>query len=359
MLAVTSRRHWILLRLLLTLLLPLTSAFKQTAMANGACAVVLDDFFADQNPYRAAGEHYLNGRIPLLEAQLNSAINAKDAVTAAATIKELYHSYTALYRPVEAAWTLRRGHGAEAQAQKIIDSVEKTLSEAQVIAQKPLGGGISETILIDLPGELKGVSKPEAKSGAQNWASHHHHEIATYLVDKMLGIDVTPVTVEATIGGRVGSLQYFIKNASLGGNKSWRLKLLDYLVANLDRHGRNYMTSLGGSAVAIDHGITFGVRGHNGYQIAMNEIMPTKEMWDMAQKITTADLERQLLPLLEAAFESANTSAPEKRNSAQLQELLSGNSRTQFDKFVERFEAWKTYVRDRIDKEGDAAFNAS
>lgn len=90
-------------------------------------------------------------------------------------------------------------------------------------------------------------------------------EVAVYRIDRLLGFDLTPVTVltEVDDDGRTlrGSAMYFVPGATrpheVGAAKPDRLRLFDAIIGNTDRHQNNWLLLDGGRVVAIDHNRAF------------------------------------------------------------------------------------------------------
>lgn len=136
---------------------------------------------------------------------------------------------------------------------------EEILSKREKTSSKELGGGINETIFVELKDDGAGVFKPDSNP------SYYSNERAAYLVDRFLNFGLVPPTTIRTIDGRVGSFQQFIADAQLGMeveggklSKDDRIKLniFDLIISNRDRHGANYLIK-DGKIVAIDHGYSF------------------------------------------------------------------------------------------------------
>lgn len=93
-------------------------------------------------------------------------------------------------------------------------------------------------------------------------------EVATYRIDRELGFGNVPTTVQRTVSGKDGSFQQWVPNASPGWQhmergsvkpnitQLKRMKALDHLIGNLDRHGNNWLVT-GKKPVAIDNGASF------------------------------------------------------------------------------------------------------
>jgi hypothetical protein len=97
---------------------------------------------------------------------------------------------------------------------------------------------------------VKGVSCNE------DWQKSPYNERAAYLVDKMLHLNLVPITVLRLRSGKVVSAQRWIKSTKLKGNKPPILHLFDYLIHNTDRHDGNWLMQ-GNKVWAIDNAYSF------------------------------------------------------------------------------------------------------
>lgn len=134
---------------------------------------------------------------------------------------------------------------------------------------------VSELIEIDTEGaHFLGVFKPVAGEDAtfhnQNGLGHDYpREAASYLVSEHFGFDLVPPTIIRTVNGRLGSLQLFLPpdkyhvgakamltipdekaEAVLSSPDIEALHVFDWITANADRHGDNYMCKVDGNGVA-------------------------------------------------------------------------------------------------------------
>ena len=175
-------------------------------------------------------------------------------------------------------------------------SLEKWLTEnvlANDNAEKIdfLGGGFTTSKLIRYPNQIKGVYKPKP------WEIPHPHtnhlqrlkdsivsdykkEIAAYKIDRLIQLNHVPLTKLVILSDGIGSLQYFIGNATLAHylnevllnsptqSDKWTkpfgrtvlpsyIKFFDWLIDNHDRNIDNYLFLDNGRPVLIDHGWTF------------------------------------------------------------------------------------------------------
>jgi len=145
---------------------------------------------------------------------------------------------------------------------------EKELQEAKALKTSRLGGGVSETYIVEMEGGLKGVFKESS--------NENRNEVASWQVAKLAGMEDIhpPVVFRDDIKGpngklmEKGSLMKFWdgKRASAtdtdkkfdGDDDLHRALGFDYIIGNLDRHDNNWMISNEGKMQLIDHGRAFG-----------------------------------------------------------------------------------------------------
>jgi len=136
--------------------------------------------------------------------------------------------------------------------EEVLSSREKTLS-------KKIGRGVTDSSFVELKDDGKGVFKTEL----------YQNERAAYLIDRFLGINLTPPTTIRNLDGEVGSMQEFIPDAKMlneivtwADYNSFREKhreefmkmwIFDLIIGNTDRYESNFLFS-GDVLYAIDHG---------------------------------------------------------------------------------------------------------
>ena len=166
------------------------------------------------------------------------------------------------------------------------DQLEEFLTNAEVVKIETLGSGVTRPKRVTLErdgvrvrGVFKGVSHNEQRMGntVVEYADHWHNEIAAYRLDRLLDLQVVPVTVEREIDGRRGSLQFWVD-----GLINWRivteqglepgdwcamepqyqlLKVFDALIHNLDRTQENLTFEKSEwILVLIDHSRAFAAK---------------------------------------------------------------------------------------------------
>ena len=157
---------------------------------------------------------------------------------------------------------------------------EKLLQDADVVGQEQLGGKEAVTkpwvLELEIDGEkFRGIWKNplgRMKGFLESWK----WEIAAYRLDKLLGLNMVPVTVEKRFQGDLGSCQLWIedtftlKNQKDEGREKksyevhpWNLSLFkqrawDNLIYNTDRHLNQYLiTYKDFRMLLIDHSRSF------------------------------------------------------------------------------------------------------
>ncbi|MGB5131292.1 MAG: hypothetical protein WBO00_01660, partial [Steroidobacteraceae bacterium] len=124
--------------------------------------------------------------------------------------------------------------------------------------------------------ELRAVFKqlstgPGGREGAQasNESDRYEYELAAYRLDRLLGLDMVPVTVPRTINGRRGVLQFWIDGSINLRNmleqglqpSGWcdsapqynLMNVFDILIHNTDRTQENALFTKDWMLVLIDH----------------------------------------------------------------------------------------------------------
>jgi hypothetical protein len=96
-------------------------------------------------------------------------------------------------------------------------------------------------------------------------------EIAAYELDRLLGLDMVPVTVERRVGGELASVQLWVDGCKLlkdvdqkacprpieWAKQVCRQKVFDNLVANIDRNAGNLLVDDEWNLILIDHSRAF------------------------------------------------------------------------------------------------------
>ncbi len=188
----------------------------------------------------------------------------------------------------EMAWIYRE-HGMERHARHLEEELAARLAhytEEDVRWVEPLSGdaaGITSTVRITFHDGTVAYFKaareyqaldpsvsPEVRAAAA--AVNHRAEIAAHRFDQLLSRDVVPTTVEWEFHGQVGSLQLGmtasaeVPSTAVAIRFERRMRLLDLLMGNPDRHGNNRIWV--GRWAGIDHGLAFDLRPCDGILVS-------------------------------------------------------------------------------------------
>jgi Calcineurin-like phosphoesterase len=200
------------------------------------------------------------------------------------------------------------------------DALERWLTEAEVVSVEKLDAGITHAQRVTLRKddvELRAVFKQVSigfddadRAGTTFDSDRYQDELAAYRLDRLLGLDMVPVTVERTIGGRHGILQFWIdgsmnlrqmleqKLAPSGwcpANPQYNLmNVFDLLIHNTDRTQGNALFTRDWMLVLTDHTRAFGTDSKEPVLLYRNpvELPPA-----LAQRLAALDR-----PTLDAAL---------------------------------------------------------
>jgi hypothetical protein len=154
------------------------------------------------------------------------------------------------------------------------DEYERYLETAHVdrVADVPIGVTKPKRAFFT-PGGLaeSGIVKHLPMGVRAGFWEAYKSEIAAYQLDRLLGLDMVPVTVERRVDGELGSVQLWIMGAKVlkDVNQSacpkpleWakqvcRQRVFDNLIANIDRNAGNLLVDDDWNLILIDHSRAF------------------------------------------------------------------------------------------------------
>ena len=165
------------------------------------------------------------------------------------------------------------------------EALELFLREAEIVGMEDLPTGITKPTRvtlrkdgIELRAAFKQVSDTVGDRQTQfDLADRFEFEVAAYKLDRLLGLDMVPVSVERKVGKRKGVLQFWIENSTnvrtlLEQKKKppegWcdtspqyaLMNVFDVLIHNTDRTQENALWTKDGMLVLIDHSRAFATQ---------------------------------------------------------------------------------------------------
>lgn len=149
--------------------------------------------------------------------------------------------------------------------------VERLLEQAELASLKALYHGSNHCFLATLDAGSLGCSLAVYKPARGEYPLYdfpagtlYRREVASWLINKMLGWNLIPPTVVAEGKYGTGSLQLFIEGHDEGEvdvDELRRLALLDIVLNNADRKPEHLIVGDEGKLWGIDHGLTFHTQG--------------------------------------------------------------------------------------------------
>ncbi len=170
--------------------------------------------------------------------------------------------------------------------------LERFLAEAEVVARRPLGTGVtlSHRLTLTLDGTthqavwktidlFRPLQRFEQGPPELGFRDSYRNEVAAYELDKLLDLGLVPVTVERRLGGERGSLQLWIEDAMteadrrLGGHrppdgKAWsdqvaRARIFHQLVFDADyKNASNLLIDPDFKLWVVDNSRAFRTQSH-------------------------------------------------------------------------------------------------
>lgn len=216
-------------------------------------------------------------------------------------------------------WQLR-SEGLIAEADKVEAFLANRLRRGQIKSIKRLGGGHSDSFIVEFEEGGFGVFKPGQYTKTQ--LTDEGAETAAHIMDRLLNLNMTPVTVVRDISpneiagmpkeiadiirGKRGSMQFFMVQAkpasmALYGKKGPKIRLFDYIIDNYDRRPENYLISkMNGQSIAIDHSLSFSpYLDYQPTEIIIQELLGNPDTLKRMRGLSKPILERELGPYLE------------------------------------------------------------
>ena len=133
--------------------------------------------------------------------------------------------------------------------------------------------GVRHSAVFKTIDERKGGVTQLQRSSEMNFQDSWQLEVAGYIVDRIIGLRMVPATVERSLSGKTGSLQWWVQSAMSEGERrerkvtppdeeAWnrtyqKMALFDQLIFNVDRHLNNLLVTQDFDLRLIDHSRSF------------------------------------------------------------------------------------------------------
>jgi hypothetical protein len=159
------------------------------------------------------------------------------------------------------------------------------------------------------PGGIAGsAALKHLQSGLQSgyWESYKS-EIAAYKLDRILGLNMVPPTVERRVGADLASMQLWVEDCKLlkdvdqkaspdkdaWAKQVWRQRTFDNLIANIDRNAGNLLVDDHWNLILIDHSRAFAT---NGMPFMKEMTRIDRAFYERLKALDEATLMRELKP---------------------------------------------------------------
>jgi tetratricopeptide (TPR) repeat protein len=167
---------------------------------------------------------------------------------------------------------------------------EELLRSAEIVSTEDIGMGANHPKVLYLKRreiDLKAMWRPLASRSSSSERSNLN--VAAYELDKMLGLNMVPPTVERTVDGLPGSLQLWVYGCKAlsevkdqpPDTHGWNLemsraKTFDYIIANRDRNLGNILIDPSWGLVLIDHDLAFSEIGYRIQPVRFDRVLIEK-----------------------------------------------------------------------------------
>lgn len=184
--------------------------------------------------------------------------------------------------------------------------LELKLSQGEILLpSEPVGIGKFGAHFVKYKDGIEGVWKANRKTTILETALS---EVAAFRIDRYLGLNKVPVTVEKNLNNTKGTVQYRLRNLKKlpeGKHYLWfpdELGFFDYLISNGDRLPDNILLTVDGHPVAIDNGLGFipgnGVEAFNRFQFLVKRFIRMLEIQKEVEarlEIETQEVQKKIL----------------------------------------------------------------
>jgi hypothetical protein len=150
---------------------------------------------------------------------------------------------------------------------------EQRLRSAEIEGFEDVGEGVTNPKKVTLKqGDtvFYAIHKPLKRGRQKGYWESYQAEVAAYILDKLLGLDMVPPTVVRRVDGELGSLQLWVDGCDTYkrlepkvpqtpefSQQISRMKMFDNLIHNDDRNAGNFLLDEAWNVILIDHSRAF------------------------------------------------------------------------------------------------------
>ncbi|MFC2171558.1 hypothetical protein ACFLU6_02880 [Acidobacteriota bacterium] len=191
---------------------------------------------------------------------------------------------------------------------------EERLKTAEVVKVKDIGQGVTNPKKVTLQYDgrtFHAVFKPIEPGRQRGFWESYEAEVAAYELDKLLGLDMVPPTIERKVDKHFGSLQLWVYDCKLykevqdktprtmaWSNQISRMKIFDNLVDNRDRNAGNFMVDEAWKIVLIDHSRAFMTRKGLAKKPAQQPVRYDRRLMEKLEALDKETLDSRMKGLL-------------------------------------------------------------
>ncbi|MBI1874540.1 MAG: hypothetical protein HYS05_11760 [Acidobacteria bacterium] len=183
-------------------------------------------------------------------------------------------------------------------------TVEEFLRTAKIVKVDEVGMGVTKPkhAYFAPAGVVASASWKPIRPGRYNgyWESYKS-EIAAYELDKLLGMDMVPPTVERRVDGELGAASVWVapvrmfkigeSSHDIPNRANWdrqvrKMKVFDNLIHNPDRNAGNLLIDPAGNLILIDHSRAF----ESFRELVVKIDRVDRDLWTRIDALTPAEI---------------------------------------------------------------------
>jgi hypothetical protein len=188
------------------------------------------------------------------------------------------------------------------------------LETAEIVSVEEIGMGVTKPWRVDLRNgseRFSAVHKPIKRGRTKGFWESYEAEVAAYVMDRLLGLDMVPPTMVRRVKSNLGSLQLWVDDCHLYAEVedntprsvewSWqlsRMKMFDVLIHNTDRNAQNFLVDQDFHIILIDHSRAFTT---DKGMLKKKDKLPVafdRKLVEKLKSLTREDLDEKLGDLL-------------------------------------------------------------